>query len=73
MSISHPDHFVRIAQRTAENENKGSDLGALFANQFENTANYRAHLKTGKSFPGEFAGAVRSIQRTEGRLECGFR
>lgn len=48
VSISHPNHFVRVAQRVAENENNSSDCGALFANQFENTANYRAHLKTGR-------------------------
>lgn len=44
MSISHPDHFVNVARRRA-----ASEEGAIFANQFENLANFRAHLDTGPS------------------------
>ncbi|BDA42261.1 Cysteine synthase 2 [Coccomyxa sp. Obi] len=44
VSITHPDHFVNVARREAVAE-PGS---ALFANQFENLANFRAHLRTGR-------------------------
>lgn len=43
VSITHPEHFVNVARRRAEQED-----GAIFADQFENPANYRAHLKTGQ-------------------------
>ena len=42
VSIVHPEHPVNVARREA-----ASTPGALFADQFENEANFRAHLKTG--------------------------
>lgn len=42
VSITHPEHFVNVARRTAAEQ-----PNAIFADQFENAANYRAHLKTG--------------------------
>ena len=44
VSITHPDHPVNVARRRAMAEPQG---GALFADQFENLANFRAHLTTG--------------------------
>lgn len=44
VSISHPEHFVNVARRRA-----GAEEGAVFANQFENLANFRAHLDTGET------------------------
>lgn len=46
MSISHPDHFVNIAKRRA-----AAEPGAIFADQFENLANLRAHYTTGEQIP----------------------
>lgn len=43
VSIAHPDHFVNVARRAAAERE-----GAVFANQFENLANFRAHLRTGE-------------------------
>ena len=45
VSISHPEHFVNIARRRA-----ASEPGAVFADQFENLANLRAHHGTGGTF-----------------------
>jgi len=42
VSITHPDHFVNVARRRAAEQ-----PNAIFADQFETVANYRAHLKTG--------------------------
>jgi cysteine synthase len=42
VSITHPDHFVNIARRVAAAHPRG-----VFADQFENLANFRAHLETG--------------------------
>ncbi|GMH38208.1 hypothetical protein BSKO_06092 [Bryopsis sp. KO-2023] len=47
VSIVHPDHFVNVARRRANEESKNGPHGAMFADQFENLANFRAHLKTG--------------------------
>lgn len=43
VSIAHPEHFVNVARRRA-----AAEEGAVFANQFENLANFRAHLETGE-------------------------
>lgn len=43
VSIAHPDHFVNVARRKA-----ASQPNAIFADQFENLANFRAHIKTGE-------------------------
>lgn len=49
VSITHPDHFVNVARRRADEERRGAGGGsALFADQFENPANWRAHLATGE-------------------------
>jgi cysteine synthase A len=53
VSITHPEHPVNIARRTAEAEE-----GAIFANQFENLANLRAHLKTGAEIWRQTKGRV---------------
>ena len=43
VSITHPDHFVNVARRKAAEE-----PNSIFADQFENLANFRAHLQTGQ-------------------------
>jgi len=53
VSISHRDHFVNIARRKAE-----STEGGFFSNQFENLANFRAHLKTGEEIYKQTGGRV---------------
>jgi cysteine synthase len=40
VSITHPEHHVNIARRAAESERKAGG-SALFADQFENLANYK--------------------------------
>ncbi|KAG2493256.1 hypothetical protein HYH03_008394 [Edaphochlamys debaryana] len=53
VSIVHPDHPVNVARRTA-----ASTPGAVFADQFENEANYRAHLQTGEEVWRQTRGRV---------------
>ena len=53
VSISHRDHFVNIAKRRAE-----ATSGGFFSNQFENLANFRAHLKTGEEIFNQTGGKV---------------
>jgi len=57
VSIAHPDHFVNVARRRAALANTVGELpqdkgngnsSGVFADQFENLANRRAHLKTGE-------------------------
>lgn len=43
VSITNPDHFVNVARRRAAEE-----PNSIFADQFENLANFRAHLQTGQ-------------------------
>ncbi|KAL3133324.1 hypothetical protein ABBQ38_007201 [Trebouxia sp. C0009 RCD-2024] len=43
VSITNPDHFVNVACRTAAQE-----PNSIFADQFENLANFRAHFQTGR-------------------------
>ena len=43
MSITNPDHFVNVARRKAAQQ-----PNSIFADQFENLANFRAHLQTGQ-------------------------
>lgn len=43
VSITHPDHFVNVARRRAAQQ-----PNSIFADQFENLANFRAHLQTGR-------------------------
>lgn len=42
VSITNPDHFVNVARRKAAEE-----PNSVFADQFENLANFRAHRETG--------------------------
>ena len=42
VSIANPEHFVNRARRAA------TERGGIFADQFENLANFRAHLQTGE-------------------------
>lgn len=53
VSITHPDHFVNVARRRAVKEQN-----AIFANQFENLANFRAHLQTGQEIWEQTAGGI---------------
>ena len=53
VSIAHPDHFVNVARRRAE-----SAENAVFADQFENLANFKAHLKTGNEIWWQTRGQV---------------
>ena len=55
VSITHPDHFVNVARRAA-----AQTEGGIFADQFENLANFRAHLKTGQEI----------LQQTGGRVDA---
>lgn len=55
VSIAHPSHFVNVARRRAANEEN-----AIFADQFENPANFRAHIITGEEIWAQ----------TEGRLDA---
>ncbi|KAL4524932.1 hypothetical protein Ndes2526B_g07119 [Nannochloris sp. 'desiccata'] len=53
VSIAHPRHFVNVARRRA-----ASEPNALFADQFENPANFRAHLLTGQEIWAQSGGRV---------------
>jgi cysteine synthase len=73
VSIANPEHPVHVARRAAEQERarqaqqqqgggeaRGGGRGAaLFADQFENPANWRAHLQTGEELWMQAAGARR--------------
>jgi hypothetical protein len=56
VSIVNPNHPVNVARRRAEAEGPGS----IFADQFENLANMRAHLVTGVPRGGGSRQAVSS-------------
>eukprot|EP00438_Fugacium_kawagutii_P013965 Skav202193 [mRNA] locus=scaffold191:32098:34774:- [translate_table: standard] len=45
-SISSPEHYVNVARKHADKLNAETPKSALFANQFENPANFRAHYET---------------------------
>lgn len=69
VSITHQDHFVNVARRRAGEmcELDGDGLG-YFANQFENTANYRAHLEgTGPEIWRQCGEATSNSVSTSGR------
>lgn len=53
VSIAHPEHFVNIARQRAEKE-----PNAIFADQFENLANFQAHMKTGEEIWEQTGGTV---------------
>lgn len=44
--FSSPNHFVHYSRRLAEELNESNPAGAIWANQFDNLANRRAHEKT---------------------------
>lgn len=44
--FSSPNHFVHFSKRLAEELNESNPAGAIWANQFDNLANRRAHEKT---------------------------
>ncbi|MEO1207258.1 MAG: cysteine synthase A [Pseudomonadota bacterium] len=41
-----PNNYIRYSQRLAEDLNASSEHGAIWANQFDNTANRQAHIET---------------------------
>jgi cysteine synthase A len=56
---SHPDHYVRYSGRLAERMNAEEANGAIWANQFDNTANRQAHYETtGREIWEQTGGAV---------------
>ena len=46
VAASHPDHYPKVAKRIAEEQNKTSPYGAIWANQFDNIANRQGHIDT---------------------------
>eukprot|EP00878_Enallax_costatus_P037113 GHUV01041904.1.p1 GENE.GHUV01041904.1~~GHUV01041904.1.p1 ORF type:complete len:365 (+),score=81.69 GHUV01041904.1:710-1804(+) len=56
VSITHPDHPVNVARRKA-----AETPGAVFADQFENLANYRAHLDTGEEIWQQCCGRIHAF------------
>ncbi len=46
VAYSDPNHYVRVSGRLADELNKSEPNGAVWANQFDNTANRRAHYET---------------------------
>jgi cysteine synthase A len=57
VAIAHPEHPVRVAARRAAAEQGQEGGAALFADQFENPANWRAHLQTGEEIWMQAEGA----------------
>ncbi|KAG1668476.1 hypothetical protein FOA52_005249 [Chlamydomonas sp. UWO 241] len=57
VSITHPDHHVNVARRRAAAE-RAAGRRALFADQFESPANFRAHLGTGEEIWEQVGGAA---------------
>jgi cysteine synthase len=42
----NPNNYIKVSQRLAEKLNKELPNGAIWANQFDNTSNRRAHVET---------------------------
>ena len=42
----NPENYVHVSERKAEELNKANPNGAIWANQFDNTANRDAHIQT---------------------------
>lgn len=60
-AISNPQHYVNKARSLAKNE------GGFFTNQFENTANFRAHLEcTGPEIWRQTNGSVDAFVMSAG-------
>jgi len=58
VSITHPDHHVNVARRRAAAEPPGT---ALFADQFENPDNTKAHLDTGREIWEQTGGRLHAF------------
>jgi cysteine synthase len=59
LPYSNPDNYVRYSGRLAEELNASDPAGAIWANQFDNVANRRAHEETtGPEIWEQTAGAV---------------
>jgi len=57
--FSSPNHFVHYSRRLAEELNESQPNGAIWANQFDNLANKRAHsLTTGPEIWKQTGGAI---------------
>lgn len=67
VSITHPDHFVNVARRRA-----AADPGAVFADQFENLSNLRAHLATGEEMWQQTGKRSMLVFSSDGVLFCDF-
>ena len=46
MPYSNPNHYARYSGQLAEELNRTEPNGAIWANQFDNTANRKAHIET---------------------------
>ena len=68
VSITHPDHFVNVARRAAAAAvASGGPGAAYFADQFENEANFRAHLEgTGAEVWAQTGGALHAFVAAAG-------
>jgi len=44
--FKNPDNYVHVSERLARELNESDDKGAIWANQFDNTANRQAHIET---------------------------
>ena len=64
VSITHPEHFVNVARRVAARRE-----GRLFSDQFENLANFRAHLDTGREIWEQTGGKIDAFVCGAGKLE----
>ena len=53
VAFSHSEHFVHNAERAA-----ASEAGAVFADQFENLANMRAHQRTAQEIWSQSGGTL---------------
>ncbi|KAK9845802.1 hypothetical protein WJX81_002786 [Elliptochloris bilobata] len=64
VSIAHPQHFVNVARRETNAHGANGKVGgsggggAVFADQFENLGNYRAHLATGAEIWAQTGGRL---------------
>ena len=59
LPYSNPDNYVRYSGRLAETINASEPAGAIWANQFDNTANRQAHLETtGPEIWGQTEGRI---------------
>lgn len=56
VAITHPEHPVNVARQRA-----ADTPGAVFADQFENLANLRAHLDTGEEIWRQTGGALHAF------------